>query len=504
MAVGLLSGRLFHGSEVMAASGPDKPADAKGPPNTVTMPEGKLKAAGITIAEAREEALPVEVAVTGTIEPDPYKRVDVRSRAVGVVRAIKVLPSQKVKAGDVLAILDSADVGKARLHVRTSQNDLALARRELDWRATIAANVEQLIPVLDRNIAEKLHEEHHTLRGPQALAEMARDSITAEIERQFGNKPLGTRRAELISSYAELTLAAHEAAKQRQLLGKEIIGEHPAFAAMYGRESALAKFKATAEQVRFDAQQQKRVAEQQVRMAEAALIDAVDRLQMLGVKEGPDDPLDIGKDIDPKALAKEDVTNYPILAPFDGTILTVSYVTGQMVETTDVLVTLADLTDVHVAASIPEVELADLPDLEGGTVRMTAAAYPGRTFEAKVLYTGALVDPMTRRVQLVAETSNVDNLLRLGMFVRVVLDSRRATKAMTVPEAAVVSIDGRTGVFRPHPDGRTFGFHPVTVGMASQGRQVIKEGLAPGDRVVGTGVFMLKSELVLQNEPEEE
>ena len=57
------------------------------------------------------------------------------------------------------------------------------------------------------------------------------------------------------------------------------------FVAKHTREGAQAKFEAAVEQARFDANQQSLLADQKVRKAEAAVIDAAQRLRILGVPE---------------------------------------------------------------------------------------------------------------------------------------------------------------------------------------------------------------------------
>ena len=467
---------IFHG----AAATPPAPTAATAAPTTITLPEGKVQAAGLRIEAAREEALPLEVAVAGAIEANPNLRVDVRPRAMGVVRTVKVQPSQRVKAGEPLALLESADVGQARLNLRTRQLELSIARAEAQWRSTIATNVAELIPLLRK--------------GTPAQT----------LEKRFAAKPLGSHRAELLAAYAELEIAAHEESKQANLFRERIVGEHLPYVAQHTREAAQAKFEAALEQVRFDAAQQQRLADQQVRRAEAAVIDAAKRLEILGVQEGPADPLAAAAP-SPATAAAEDVAAYPLAAPFDGTILTVTAVRSQRVEPTDVLFSLADLSTVFVVASVPEADLRMLPELKpGGAVRLTAAAYPGRSFEARLLYSAPLVDPTTRRVRLVAEADNKDGLLRLGMFVQVLLEQPAPELALTVPAAAVVEIDGHNVVFLAGRDGKTFTVRHVTTGRAAGGRRAITAGLERGDRVVAGGAFLLKSELILQNQPEED
>jgi multidrug efflux pump subunit AcrA (membrane-fusion protein) len=90
------------------------------------------------------------------------------------------------------------------------------------------------------------------------------------------------------------------------------------------------------------------------------------------------------------------------------------------------------------------------------------------------------------------------------MFVRILLDTPEKVAAVTVPSGAVVEVEGKPGVFRPGKDDRTFTFAPIAAGREAEGRRVVESGLKAGDQVVVKGAFTLKSELVLQNETEEE
>jgi RND family efflux transporter MFP subunit len=283
------------------------------------------------------------------------------------------------------------------------------------------------------------------------------------------------------------------------------MGDHPVEVSKHMREGKQARFEANLEQARFDAAQHSRVAEQQVRAAEAAAIDAAQRLRILGVDE------DMDKVLAPEALAKaaatgaaEDVTAYPIVAPFAGTITARPAVLSQRVEPTDAMFTLVDLSTVRVTANVPESQVRLLTGVGRSTIKFTAAAYPGQTFEATVIYVGEEVDSATRTVAMLAELPNPEGQLRPGMFVRILLDTPKKVAAVTVPSGAVVEVEGKSGVFRPGKDERTFTFAPITAGREADGRRVVESGLKAGDQVVVHGAFTLKSELVLQNETEEE
>jgi RND family efflux transporter MFP subunit len=170
----------------------------------------------------------------------------------------------------------------------------------------------------------------------------------------------------------------------------------------------------------------------------------------------------------------------------------------------DVLFLVADLGPVWVKADINESDVAKLSRLQDGTIRFRATAYADREFQARLISVGSVVDPQTRTVPILAETENPDGLLKVGMFARILLDSSAVEEALTVPAAAVVEKDGVKFVFVPADSPRTFTLRPVEVGRQTGDRTIIKAGLDAGDTVVASGAFFLKSELILQNEPEDE
>lgn len=468
-----------------AEAGAEPPAEGPAPgglPAAVTLAAGKLMVAGIAVEKARLVALPTELGVPGRIDVNQERQVDVRPRAPGVIRRVKVVLGQAVKAGEVLAVLDSAEVGTARLLLRAKQRELVTARVEAAWKDQVARNVASLIP------------------------ELKKRTDASVIEKQYADRPLGTFRATLIPAYSKFDIAAHEEEKTEGLHKLHIVGEHPAFVAHHTREGAQAEFQGVLEQAGQDAKIQSRLADQQVKLAESNVVDAAKRLHILGVPENIEALIAHAEKAATARTAEEDLTAYELSAPFAGTILTKSplAVASQRAEVGDVLFSLADLATVWVTANIPESDYARLPALRGGTIRLSATAYPGREFQARLLSVGATVDPGTRTVPILAETRNPDGLLKIGLFVRIVLDTTAEAETLTVPASAVVEIDGKAGVFCPGKDDRSFAFTPVKLGREAGDRRVVASGLSPGDAVVSAGAFLLKSELVLQNEADDD
>jgi len=483
--------------------------------STVSLAESKLKEAKITIEPARFGRIATGVPVVGVIQVNSDQQVEVRPRAAGIVREVHAVLGQNVKRGDPLVTLDSPEIGTARLNLRARQRELSTARFEAAWRSEIAANVALLTPELRRGIDQRRaayadddeHAENHVLEPSKTRTAISGTATDARlIEKQFADKQLGTYRGTLLHAYAEFDIASHEEQKTASLRKQNIVGAHPVVVARHTREGIQAKLEAAIEQVRFDAAQEKRLADQKAGQAEAAVVDAAQRLRILGVSEDIQYLLDHADEAN--AIARgEDVTFYRIVAPFDGTIIKKNSVHSQRADPNDVLFIVADLGSVWVTANVSESDVAKLPKMKDGTFRLTATAYPGREFTARLLSVGALVDPQTRTLPLLAQTENPGDLLKLGMFVRITLDSSASERVLTVPTGAVVEIEALNYVFVPSgkdQDQQKFTLRPVEVGRESGGRLEIKAGLTEGDKVVASGAFLLKSELILQNEPTEE
>jgi cobalt-zinc-cadmium efflux system membrane fusion protein len=495
-----------HAMASPANEGPPTKSAGTAPATTVTLSEDKFKAAEIATEPARYDQIATDVGVVGVIQVNLDRQVVVRPRAAGIVRKVHVQLGQSVRRGDPLITLDSPDVGTARLNLRAKQRELATARFEADWKSQIAANVTLLIPELLRALNLQrmgvAGDNHAEQAGPTA------NDHAALIEKEFADKPLGTYRGTLLQALADYEIARHEEVKTASLKNLNIMGQHPALVARHTREGVQAKLEAAIEQVRFDSAQEKRLADQQARLAESAVVDAAQRLRILGVSEDIANLL-AHADVANRIAIDEDVTVYEIVAPIEGTIIKRSdfAVATQKADLNDVLFNLADLRSVWVTANVPESDVAKLPKIKNGSFRLTATAYLNGEFSARLLSVGAMVDPQTRTVPVLAQTDNLDGLFKLGMFVRLNLGSSATETALTVPASAIAEIENVKYVFVPAEMGaqnRSFRLHSVECGRKIGNRIVIKSGLKKGDVVVSTGAFLLKSELILQSQEDEE
>ena len=104
---------------------PEAKGAAQATPTSISLSESKFNEAKITTEPARLDRIATEVGVVGLIEANADRKVEVRPRASGIVREVHAVLGQNVKRGDSLVILDSPEIGTARLNLR--------ARSSVSW-----------------------------------------------------------------------------------------------------------------------------------------------------------------------------------------------------------------------------------------------------------------------------------------------------------------------------------------------------------------------------------
>jgi len=96
---------------------------------------------------------------------------------------------------------------------------------------------------------------------------------------------------------------------------------------------------------------------------------------------------------------------------------------------------------------------------------------------------------------------NPQGRLKPEMYATVMLGEGEPRPVVVVPASAVQDIDGKPIVFVEEAKGR-YRRRDVTVGPERDGTLEVKTGLRAGERIVVTGAFLLKSELLKSTTPE--
>ena len=182
-----------------------------------------------------------------------------------------------------------------------------------------------------------------------------------------------------------------------------------------------------------------------------------------------------------------------IIAPFDG-ILGIRIVdVGEYLPPGSNIVPLEALDPIYADFTLPERQLPQIS--VGQRVLVEVGAYPGRELAGSIAAINPGVEEKTRSVKIRAVLENAERLLRPGMFAEVgtVLPAREGL--VTVPRTAVSFAPyGDTVFLVQEQEGQTtVQRRQVATGESRGGQVEIREGLAPGDRVVIAGQVKLRN-----------
>ncbi len=225
-------------------------------------------------------------------------------------------------------------------------------------------------------------------------------------------------------------------------------------------------------------------ARQELAEAEADLAFANEKFHLLGI-----DVEQFGN--------RQGGNQHPLIAvtsPISGSVLERAATQGEVVSPEKTLFTVADLSRLWVIIDIYDKDLERVK--KGTAVKVSTAAYAGKSFRGSISYLGEVMDEKTRTVKARVEVENTNRLLKPGMFATVTIDAKgvKTEKAITLPEEAVFLDGSKNYAFiQTAPD--QFEMREITVGRTLGNRLEVTHGLSVGEPVAVKGAFILKSEL---------
>lgn len=189
---------------------------------------------------------------------------------------------------------------------------------------------------------------------------------------------------------------------------------------------------------------------------------------------------------DPDALLKGPVSyEVPVLAPIGGLVVEQLVSAGTLLQTgTTQCFTISDTSTVWVLVNVYQ---KDLPYVQvGDPVTIQTDSYPD-TFQGRISYVAASLDPTSRTLQARIETVNPGEKLKKDMYVTANVQAGNIQNTITVPDSSVLrDSENQPFVYVEVASGQ-FGRRSVTLGESLQGKTQITSGLQSGDRVIGDG-----------------
>ena len=116
----------------------DEPRPHEELPTKVRLSPDVVRGAGIKTAGARLDSLPTTVDLTGEIAADPDRSARLAARVPGRIIEVKVKEGDRVKAGQVIATLESPDLARARAALAAAVARAKAARLNADRLESLA------------------------------------------------------------------------------------------------------------------------------------------------------------------------------------------------------------------------------------------------------------------------------------------------------------------------------------------------------------------------------
>ncbi len=454
---------------------------------------------GIRVATAGSGQLATRIRLPGEIVLNADRVAHVVPRAPGVVREVLANVGDTVRTGEVMAWLESAELGKAKVDYLSK------------WAALSGSTV-------DLSRAREVH--HNTVR----LLEILDSSPSLETLRETKKGSVGENRGILVTAYAELVFSKAAYLREKPLFERKVASERDYQAAEAEYKKAEAVYAATRDSIEFEIRRELLEAERTQQVRDIELHGAGRSLYVLGLTSDEiaelerlaerqtsrarrnttcDDPQcktckdalsntedDNVSEADVRA-ADEKLAWYPLRAPFDGTVIEKHLTLGEKHSDDSGAFTVADLSSVWVNIAVYQKDLTYVK--KGMSVAVSSGAGMASA-EGTIAYVAPVVDEKTRTALARVVLPNPDGVIRPGLFVNAQLAIGQEVASVVIPKSAIQRMGEQTVVFLDTSDG--FKPAPVALGRSNESRTEVVSGLAAGQRYVTQGAFELKAKIV--------
>lgn len=427
---------------------PTPSATVQGP---LELSEAQLKSAALTTGEVTRQEIADSLEMVGEFRGFSQSSANLDSPIAGRVVQLSVNPGDEVKKGQVVAVLESGE----------------LARLLAEYH-----HAERKLGVLQATEKDKLQQvrQSNDTKGPLEQSRLSLQSAHATEE----------------TTLAELHLQRDNLARVEALLAEGIASEKQAVEARARKNQSEIAYRSAGQETALATKRYQR---------ELALLDSGAKIRQAGTELSSE----IGLAQEEvwhlrellKVVGKEHSDDSPLItlrAPQEGTVGKVSVTVGEHLGEGQRVVDIMRGGAVYPVVRIPESHLSEVAI--GDQVQI----FPGssdRPLAGKLLSLAPELDLESRTLDARVQLSETSQALRAGVFLRAEMASNRR-EALTVALSAVTEFEGEKSVYLALSPYR---FERRRVELGSRWNDVVevKSGLQPGDKVVVSGVFLLKS-----------
>jgi len=422
------------------------------------LPQEAIKNADITIATAGPAKLKSLLKLTGEIGLNEEKVVHIVPRLDGVVKKVFKDLGDKVKVGDVLAIIESRELADAKINYLALIKQSDLTKLDLERETLLYENTTRMLDILQKQLDLE------------------------QMYRELKNLVIGKSRELLIPAYAKLSLAKSVYLREKKLFEKGISSESEYLFAVENYKSGEAKYIALREKIAYDGQWEVRQKKRTHEVEKLKLQMTRQKLFALGLTN---------HEIGTLSSQKEQAfTQYELRSPLAGVIIQKHLTTGEAVKKDDDIFLLADFSQVWVNIAIPAKNLKYVKLGQTVVVRNENLDIEA---EGKLTYLDSIIDKKNRTVTGRVVIPNTKGDWRPGTFVtlQLLLGERRVPLA--VPEKSIQTVRDWSVVFVKY--GNFFEARPLELGESDGQWVEVLAGLRAGEQYVAQNSFVVKAEI---------
>jgi len=356
-----------------------------------------IKKAGIQLAAVEERPMVASVPASAEVEYDPTRLAQLSGRTIGAIWRIEKQIGDPVKKGDILCLIDAAEVGRAK-------SEFLQALAQVDLRS----------------------------RSLKRIQSSADQGFRTQTELQEAEAALREAKIRVLSSQQALSN-----------LGLSVRPED---------------------------------------LAGLPEDQASEKLRFLGLPEESK-----------KNLTTATANLLPVIAPFDGVVISQQGVAGELADPGKPIYGVADPRRMWI---LLDVRLEDASGLAiGQAVHFRPDGSADEVVVGKIHWLSTSVDEKTRTVKVRAEVDNPDGRLRAHTFGSARIVTRRDEKAIALPDEAI-QWEGCCSIVFVRLTDEIFQTRKVRLGTRNRGYTEVLVGVLPGEVIVTTGSHVLKSDIL--------
>ncbi len=428
------------------------------------------------------EAKNITLRITASGKVVPVQSVNISPKQPGIVAKLKVEQGDRVQKGQIIAVMDSAniqaEIQQYRANLEQARAQLAEAQagsrpQEIaQARARLAQAQAELAQAQAGSRVEEIAKAQAQVNQYQAQLQQAKSRLelaTVRVQRRqyaasqgavsrdyFDEALTEQRNAKdnLEQVQASLEAAKQELARLRNGSRPEEIAQRKAAVA---QAQAALKLLQSGTRSEVIAQRQAAVAaaQAQLKAAQVRLQDTIIRAPFAGI------------------ITQKYASDGAYVAPTTSASSSASATSSSIV---------ALAKGLEVLAQVPEADIGRIK--KGQQVEITTDAYPDRVFKGHVrlIAPEAVKEEGVTLFQVRVAIDTGQQELRSGLNLDLTFLGDKVTNALLVPTVAIVTEKGNTGVLVPDANNKPQ-FRSVTIGAQVKDQTQILEGLKAGDRV---------------------